>query len=319
MSVNKSEEWIQLIVKSEDLLEYKIHVEGKSKKDEGYLSNILFVTVNGKTTTGENKCLHLVIKSSKPSDKFRQQIPTKEIFEKEIYIYNSVVTSFRTFQEEMGKENFLDFISRCYAAQISDSGELLIFENLKCQGYNLWDRKIPMTYDHIKLVLQAYGKWHAFSLALRNKRSQTFEKLIKNNTNSFSSFVQKVQMVDTMFQVFERAKDLSRITSNERELLQFTTSDIKNIFTDFYAEDPARQVILHGDGWNNNFMFKTEVNSVMSAQHYFYFIKFMFSSSKRDNQQVFVFWIGNAPDWLHLFWTYHILFIPAATQKSTRM
>jgi hypothetical protein len=182
----------------------------------------------------------------------------------------------------------------------------------------LSDTKILMTYDHIKLVLQAYGKWHAFSLALRNKRSQTFEKLVKNKINSFSSFVQKMQMVDIMFQVFERAKDLSRITNNERELLQFTTSEIKNIFTDFYAEDPARQVILHGDCWNNNFMFKTEVNSVMSAQHYFYFIKFVFSS-KRDNQQVSVFWIGNAPDWLHLFWTYHILFIPAATQESTRM
>jgi hypothetical protein len=134
MSGNKSEKWIQLIVKSEDLVEYKIHIEGKSKKDEGYLSNIVFVTVNGKTTTGEEKCLNLVIKSSKPSDIFRQQIPMKEIFEKEIYIYNSVVTSFRKFQEEMGKENFLDFLSRCYAAQISDSSELLIFENLNVKA-----------------------------------------------------------------------------------------------------------------------------------------------------------------------------------------
>jgi hypothetical protein len=124
----------------------------------------------------------------------------------------------------------------------------------------LWETKILMTYDHIKLVLQAYGKWHAFSLALRNKRSQTFEKLVKNKINSFSSFVQKMQMVDIMFQVFERAKDLSRITNNERELLQFTTSEIKNIFTDFYAIKRAIRIKKK----NRGFPFKKTIDDVIT-------------------------------------------------------
>jgi hypothetical protein len=69
-----------------------------------------------------------------------------------------------------------------------------------------------------------------------------------------------MQMVDIMFQVFERAKDLSRITNNERELLQFTTSEIKNIFTDFYAIKRAIRIKKK----NRGFPFKKTIDDVIT-------------------------------------------------------
>jgi thiamine kinase-like enzyme len=261
MSVNNIEEWVKLALKNEDLVDYKIDLHGKTSNEDGYLSDIVFVTVNGKTKMGQEKCVDLAIKFAKVSTTFRKEAPIRELFQKEIYIYDRVVTSFRKFQEEMGRENLLDYMAQCYATQAIESGELLILENLKTQGYDLWDRKVPMNWDHLKIILESYGKWHAFSFALRHRRKEIFEKLVENNINLFSYFVLKANMVDGLFENIKRARDLSGISPEEIKMLQFTRSGVESLFTDFYTKDPDHQIIMHGDCWTNNFMFKSQEQS----------------------------------------------------------
>ncbi|CAH1381770.1 unnamed protein product, partial [Tenebrio molitor] len=99
---------------------------------------------------------------------------------------------------------------------------------------------------------------HAFSFALRHRGKEIFEKLVENNINLFSYFVLKANMVDGHFENVKRARDLSGISPEEIKMLQFTRSGVESLFTDFYTKDPDHQIILHGDCWTNNFMFKSQ-------------------------------------------------------------
>jgi thiamine kinase-like enzyme len=258
MSAEKIKGWVHLAMKNEDLLDYTITLEGKSSKADGYLGNIIFITVVGKTKAGQNKSFNLVVKSSKESSLLRQQTPIKEAFDKEIYIYNTVLPAFRKFQKERTTVDILNFLPRCYATQTRENREILILEDLKKKGFEICDRTIPMTYEHIKLVLQSFGKWHAYSFALKKAHQEIFEKLVENNVNMFSYFIVKVGLQHVMLKLFKEARDGS-IYSKEVELLkelQFSEDDVNKIFIDLFFEDPEYRVISHGDCWSGNFMFQ---------------------------------------------------------------
>ncbi|RZC40739.1 EcKinase, DUF1679, and/or APH domain containing protein, partial [Asbolus verrucosus] len=259
----KIKEWVKLALKNQDLADYTIDVHGQASKEDGYLGNIIFVTVTGKTKADTEKSLNFVIKSSKESLDLRNQAPIKEAFEKEIFIYDEVKTAFDDFQHDKGVEKLLEIMPHCYATRITDTGELLILENLRPQGYSLWDRKVPMTFAQVKMILKMYGKWHAICMAFRKQRPEIFRKFVENNVNVFSCFVSKTKMVDYFAELFASVRD-AVISIDEIDVLkrlQFSKDDVKYILTDMYFDDPDHHVILHGDCWNNNFLFKFQDNS----------------------------------------------------------
>ncbi|XP_068895352.1 uncharacterized protein [Tenebrio molitor] len=247
-------EWVQIAIENEKFREYEIEVHGKTGKADGYLGKVAFVTVTGVTKAGHKKSLNLVIKSPSQSSTLREQIPIDEVFQKEIYIYDEVVTSLRAMLQDEKLENLLDFLPQCYATRKTITKELIILENLKFRGYDLYDRKIPMTQDHIQLVLQTYGRWHALSFALKKKRPEIFEKLVRDNVDMFCYYVMKVKVDGPIFDFTEEVKEACDLLDVKQ--LQFSRSDVSNIFKNLFCEDPEFHVILHGDCWTNNLMFQ---------------------------------------------------------------
>ncbi|KAJ3638284.1 hypothetical protein MTP99_001677 [Tenebrio molitor] len=250
-------EWVQIAIENEKFREYEIEVHGKTGKADGYLGKVAFVTVTGVTKAGHKKSLNLVIKSPSQSSTLREQIPIDEVFQKEIYIYDEVVTSLRAMLQDEKLENLLDFLPQCYATRKTITKELIILENLKFRGYDLYDRKIPMTQDHIQLVLQTYGRWHALSFALKKKRPEIFEKLVRDNVDMFCYYVMKVKVDGPIFDFTEEVKEACDLLDVKQ--LQFSRSDVSNIFKNLFCEDPEFHVILHGDCWTNNLMFQYQV------------------------------------------------------------
>ncbi|KAJ8981814.1 hypothetical protein NQ317_007400 [Molorchus minor] len=125
-------------------------------------------------------------------------------------------------------------------------------------GYELWDRKIPMTPDHAELVLKEYAKFHAVSLAMREKRPVHFEELTKDLGNVFQDAPPEKSLKMIMSAVeggLEAVKGNQVATEAlERYALvaeKFWLEDMKNL------DEPL--VVLHGDCWCNNFLFKNEV------------------------------------------------------------
>ncbi|XP_063932769.1 uncharacterized protein LOC135144646 isoform X2 [Zophobas morio] len=247
---------VELVARNENFLEYKVEVHGKTGRGDGYLGKVTFVSVIGKTKNKDTKELNLVIKTSAQNELLRSQLPVRELFELEIYIYDKVVPTFKNFETEMGFESdVLKSLPTCYLTQNLENDEALILENLKLQGFDVANRKVPLSFEHIRLVLKSYGKWHAFSLALRYKRPETFKQLVKNLGNMWSRYILKTNLTPVFLQYYEEVR---KFWENNKDVasVKFSEHEVKSILISLVSEDLDQAVIIHGDCWTNNFMFK---------------------------------------------------------------
>ncbi|KAJ3646100.1 hypothetical protein Zmor_023707 [Zophobas morio] len=261
MRDNQISDLIQLAVKNENFIDYKLDIHGKSGPGDGYMGKITFVTVTGKTKTQETKTLNLAIKSSTENQIFRNQVPIKLLFEQEIYIYDKVIPTFKKFQQEMGfRSPVLESLPTCYTTQRGEN-EVLVLENLKNRGFDLWDRTVPMDMGHIKTLLKAYAEWHAFSLALRWKNPENCQELVKNYVNMWSYHIHQVEIEPVFFQYHEEVRKFWEKDEKDIASLKFSKDTINYILHKLIAEDPEYHVISHCDGWTNNFMFRLEQKS----------------------------------------------------------
>lgn len=254
------EKCVQLVTEKENLKNYQFEIEGESSKGDGYIGNIIFVNIKGQTENNNEKTLHLVIKLAAPHKTLRERVPLEECFVTEIHHYETVVSAFDDLQKEHNVKNLLDYMPSIYLSQKKKYSELLVLDNLKIQGFDVWDRKIPMSFEHVSLVLTAYGQFHAISVALKQKKPAVFEKLIDKNINMISLFVKKMNILNFFRENFENVRDetINKDCSTFQKL-QFTKKDFEYAFIDGFFDDKEDCVILHGDCWNNNFLFKSNV------------------------------------------------------------
>ena len=120
------------------------------------------------------------------------------------------------------------------------------------------NRKISLTFPQVRLVLEGYGKWHAFSLALRYKRPETFKRLVKNYGNMWSRYISKAKMARVFFQYFEEVRKLWEDDTDVASV-KFSENEVASILISLVSEDLEHAVITHGDSWTNNFMFKVYI------------------------------------------------------------
>ncbi|KAJ8926077.1 hypothetical protein NQ315_009933 [Exocentrus adspersus] len=249
--------WVQAAMTKEGIRNYKLDVSGNSVKGDGYLGEVTFVEV---TPDLGSKRIHLVVKSAKTSDEFRQQTPVKEAYERETFMYTRVFPVFEEFQKEFAAEARFDKLARCYGACSENKKEALIMENLKVAGFEIHDRYAPQNLNHALYVFQNYGKLHAVSLAMKLKEPVLFEKLTRNMTDVMGKFLLQSKLVPSLTKCFESAVEV--LQRNGREDLAGKYRKVKDgleeCLTGYVNPEMAESVILHGDCWNNNMMFKYE-------------------------------------------------------------
>ncbi|XP_023012881.2 uncharacterized protein [Leptinotarsa decemlineata] len=255
--------WVGKSVAEENLKNYSIDITGGTENDQGYMSDIVFVETKGTTKDNEPTSLHLVVKHAKNNNHLRKAMPIDEIFENEIYMYQTVFPAFLKFQRAKKATELFDCTPRCLYSSSSGSMEVLVLENLRMKGYQQYDRKKPMNLAHCKAVLQRYGILHAVSFALRQQYAKTFDDLVSklgdpNSTLFESSNIGNVY--DDSFalalEMFEKNGD-SDIHEKLRKLLgKGCSTMVKEVLRAMYIE--PQSVISHGDCWCNNFLFKYE-------------------------------------------------------------
>jgi hypothetical protein len=171
------ETWLKPVFSKKFLKKCTLEIVGTSSKGDGYLGDVNFVEVNGRTSTNEEKFYNFAIKSSKNSLPLRKMMPIEVMSQNEIYFYNRVLPTFVEFQEEKGIEEPFNQAPKYYDSVILQNMEVLILENMKRNGYCLHDRTKPMNREHIRKVMQTYGKYHAVSFALRDQKPDVFKAL----------------------------------------------------------------------------------------------------------------------------------------------
>ncbi|ENN80103.1 uncharacterized protein LOC109534047 [Dendroctonus ponderosae] len=240
------------------LKEYKININPGSSKGDNYLGIIHSLAVEGNEAS-----LFLILKTAHTSEEVRKANPIPQAFQREAFIYSIVIPRLQQIQEQYAISSPFTGVAQYYGSCLDLHKESILLQNLKECGYRLWDRKKPMDDAHIGLVFSEYARFHAASLAWRFHYPEEFSSLTKNmhqnvvEANNPGSRERKKEKLNGYFQVGRAATQGNAKASAGIEKLR---SEIAQLIERSHFLGRDRFVVLHGDCWCNNMLFKYHDN-----------------------------------------------------------
>lgn len=251
----------QLIV--EEIKDFKIDISAGSIKGDNYLGIIAKAIVNGTNKQGESVELSYIIKSAPKAEGFRNLAPIRLAYEREIYMYKTILPAFMKFQEQKKvKTPFRSFAS-CLQTSLTDKDEAIIMEDMKNKGYVMQDRRVPLNYNHVKLVMQQLAKLHAFSFAMKDQEPEWYHQLSDSLEKNFFDEMDKEQFAKHADLINDKAR-AALDPVEDAELIERYNKYCEEITEEMYVLLSAKAagehaVIRHADCWTNNFLFHYEV------------------------------------------------------------
>ncbi|CAG9770979.1 unnamed protein product [Ceutorhynchus assimilis] len=246
---------VEQISKKNGFENFSITVEQGSNKGDNYLGNIFLITVK---ENDENLKKCFILKCAESNEEVRKQMPIHDAYEREVFLYQTVLPTFEEFQKKYNmKYPFKAFI-KLLGSSLEKNKEFLLMENIKDQGFKMLNRKKTMDEKHIALVMKELGKLHSVSLAMKQLEPDTYQHLIKNlddyfmkNKNVMDSFRKSFGI--TFDIALKLVKDNPKATKAITEYKQEFHKTLEDL-----EDEKNRLVIVHGDAWCNNMMFKYE-------------------------------------------------------------
>lgn len=240
-----------------DINDYSINIDDYDGKGEGFIGDVTFLTLtNNKTNEKEG----VVLKEQKTVKGEPLNI-TIAAFENEINFYRDIWCTLEQFYKDSTKKT-INFIPKCVATSRSKMRKVVL-ENLKLQGFAPHDKTKPFDTVHFTAVLRTYGVFHALSMALKQQNSEEFRRLEgllyyidERDFDKDKSFGGKV--LKTVCRDFQKMFD-----ANDEILIEYLKLYERigpKIVDRCFCEGQLNGILLHGDSWSNNFMFKYDVS-----------------------------------------------------------
>ncbi|XP_063932892.1 uncharacterized protein LOC135144750 isoform X2 [Zophobas morio] len=225
--------WLDIILEKENLKNLSVQISGKTEKGDGYIGDVVFARAAGTAENESTKEYDLVLKCSKSSQALRE--------------------------DRRGISEVFKNIPKSYGTLALENREVVVLENLKSIGYELWPRQKPLTRKHIDLVMQAYGKYHATSIAFKQQEPEKYQEIVNTLRENLKSFAKSGPGLTTMKKCVEDAYEILKNDLDESTLLKWKSlgDNIQSVLEEIRNAE-AMNVILHGDCWSNNFMYKYE-------------------------------------------------------------
>ncbi|XP_058455388.1 uncharacterized protein LOC131432855 [Malaya genurostris] len=184
-------------------------------------------------------------------------------FNREVFAYTSFLPAIYEFQREKGitEAQGVGFFNtpHCYLAYYDEAKEesVIAMDDLRLKGYRMWNKMVPVNYEHTKLLMIQLGRLHALSFALKDQRPDLFEKF-KVPDPMVETFQKNPPLIDMMCITLDRA--LTALEPNEeiaRQKLLKLKGTMFNDMVNLTDANPIERyaVVGHGDCWSNNMMY----------------------------------------------------------------
>ncbi|KAJ3659965.1 hypothetical protein Zmor_011626 [Zophobas morio] len=250
---------IQTVSKENGIQNYVITDVQTNQKGEGYLGQIFLVSIKDAKT---EKQLEIVIKAAFTDEQVRAMIPIRMSFLNEIYFYTEVLPSFQKLEEKCRQSTSFQFVPKCLKVSLKDQEEMLILENLKASGFEMLDKKLTLDEDYVRLIFKTYGRYHGYSFVLRDQNSEAFERISQGCCNVYAELLKNDFFNQQMAGVAKLAQDIL-LPGEDDEIIEkfekYSGANLADTFKDIVSKEVnAYSVVLHGDCWSNNMMFKYE-------------------------------------------------------------
>ncbi|XP_057654476.1 uncharacterized protein LOC130892834 isoform X1 [Diorhabda carinulata] len=255
----KLKRWLKRLLNMDKLEKYNFIIEDNDDKCSGYMSRIFFITI--KQRSGSPRLnIDLVVKIGTTVKTVGDTFKIDKFFLRENFMYNNIFPIFSKLEKEKNVDETFDSYPKYYGHLFLEDSQIIAFENIKKIGFKLCDRKIGMDLQHCKLVLKAYAQLHSLTFALKDQYLEIYNKITSETDDIFVDLMlsehSKQYMQTQRDEVLQCLKE-----HDENELYENYKNEFENIVDTCIAillDKDDQVVFLHGDNWNNNFMFKYE-------------------------------------------------------------
>lgn len=258
-------EYLDKIAKSEGFFDYKIEQEAGSKHADGFTARLISTTIIGQRQVNghiQQDQLTLICKIEPSGSVLKEQLNTTIHFEREVFAYKNLLPAMEKFQLEKGLTKVNGFFTypKCYVAyyNAAEDKNIIIMNNLRVDGYELWNKLMPIPFEKAKLLLQQLGRYHGLSFVLRDQKPDLFNELKNGVEPEVMITMLKEPACEAIFQSsFDQAAKQFDDNCETGKVLQRIKEEWKAIFTRSVERNVAEPytVLAHGDCWNNNLMF----------------------------------------------------------------
>lgn len=245
---------------SEGFTNYELKVDQGSAVGDGFVGKIYKVTIE---EIGFFKKLDLVIKF--PPDN-RNAFGAMDLFQREVFVYNELFPELVKFQNEKKIESSTGFFNfpKCYFAEFSveRNESVIIMEDLRESGYKMLSQPLPVNFEHTKLLVEALGRLHAVSFALKAQKPELFEKFRLMKDFVFEKYDAANFTGKILGNIEKAAETIDDSDSESREKVLRLKTDYFQITEELIDPDLAEPytVVGQGDCWTNNLVYKYKVS-----------------------------------------------------------
>ncbi|KAG5889701.1 hypothetical protein JTB14_029731 [Gonioctena quinquepunctata] len=235
----------------EKISAYDVELHAGNEVGAGYVGEMIFISLTSKRT---NERRHLAIKQTVA---VIDKIPRPFIdlaFHNEILFYTKIWPQLSRFQETFPEVELFDKIPICYGTSSEEGSDKIALENLKFQNFSIYDKAIPFDKQHLEYILKIYGHFHALSFAYKHSHHGEFLEISKDLINGWDNI--------TILEAFPKIKERVRNSLGPEMRGKISKKypgyfeNFSKIFSDCLKYKEEHSVILHGDCWSNNMMFK---------------------------------------------------------------
>lgn len=231
-----------------------ITVQPIGQKGDNYVACMQRISVEDK----DGKTLKMIAKLAPSQEMIRQMMQMEMLFSNEVIMYTEILPKLLELQNnrDVSEEGKLKF-PICYGTITEAPHEMILLEDLKTKDFDMRDRMISLTNEEILIVLERLATLHSVSFALRNKEPELFVEYSSKLRNMWTSDILN-DFAETyengMIQLLDdddcKSRTRGTVTKLQAMGLELQKSDLNSRYS----------VVIHGDCWTNNLMFRFEVS-----------------------------------------------------------
>lgn len=248
---------------AEGFVNYEINVIHGSGVGDGFVGLVFRAIIQENES---DKKLIVVVKTPPENQARRMSFGSMELFEREILIYSKVLPAFVDFQRMMNVKPELGFFEfpKCFFAEYNQELDdaIIIMEDLKENGYKMWDKFKPTNFEHARLIFAALGRLHAVSFAMKELQPESFEPL-KALGDALAPKMAEENFKMMLHGMIDRAiSTLDENDTRRRNRVLRLKEDLPTMMMELTSGAKAEPfaVLGHGDCWSNNFMYQYKVS-----------------------------------------------------------
>lgn len=235
--------------------DFHVDIQAFDGMGEGFVGDVLFVTITEKQTNEEQ---YFIIKQQRCLNGKALNY-TDTPFDNEIYFYSTIWPTLQQFHQE-STQTSLEMVPKCVGT-FNGGLKKIALENLSVKNFVTYDKRKPFDDDHLMLIMETYGKFHAVSMAFKARNVGEYNTLIEPLRRPDITVYKEDNFCGKYLRfVFRQVQDFFDRDLGLVERLKFYETSGINLLNNCLSDGTSNGVLLHGDCWSNNMMFKYDVS-----------------------------------------------------------